>query len=426
MEVNEEVISFLVGEKIQGNDSIFKNGKLPEVVPNSNHKQIFRPNLRSHFLQKNFLLLLQHFSIENIMAKKLSKDFLRALPKVLLHDHLDGGLRAQTVIELAKDIGYKKLPTTDAGELQQWFFRGASRGSLTLFLEGFAHTCGVMQTEEALERIAYETVEDMHKDGVVYFETRFCPALHTDNGLHWEEILNAVLKGLEKGKKDFGVECGVIVCALRNQKISLEMAELAVDFRERGVIGFDLAGEEGGFPPKDHIDAFHYIQRQNFNITIHAGEAFGKESIWQAIQWCGAHRIGHATRLIEDIAVAEGKIVKMGTLAQYVLDKRIPLELCLSSNLHTGAVDKIEQHPFSIFKAGNFRITLNTDDRLMSNIDFTHEFQLAVDTFNITINDLEKITINAMKSAFAPYQKRIDLIYNVIKPGYKKAKESLN
>jgi adenosine deaminase len=359
------------------------------------------------------------------MPQRFTIDFLRALPKVLLHDHLDGGLRPQTVLELARDIHYQKLPTNDAGELQQWFFRGASRGSLPLFLEGFTHTCGVMQTVESLERVAYETMEDMFNDGIIYFETRFCPALHTQQGLHWEEVLNAVLRGLEKGKKNFGVEYGVIVCALRNQKISLEMAELAVDFRERGVVGFDLAGEEGGFPPKDHIDAFHYIQRMNFNITIHAGEAFGKESIWQAIQWCGAHRIGHATRLIEDIAVAEGKIIKMGTLAQYVLDKRIPLELCLSSNVHTGAVDTVEHHPFSIFKAGNFRITLNTDDRLMSNIDLTSEFQLAVETFNVTLEDFEKITINSMKSAFAPYQKRIDIIYNAIKPGYKNAREKL-
>jgi len=359
------------------------------------------------------------------MPQQFAKDFLRKLPKVLLHDHLDGGLRPQTVIELARDIHYKELPTIDAGELQRWFFRGASRGSLPLFLEGFKHTCGVMQTVESLERVAYETMEDMFNDGIIYFETRFCPALHTQHGLHWEEVLNAVLRGLEKGKKEFGIEYGVIVCALRNQKISLEMAELAVDFRERGVVGFDLAGEEGGFPPKDHIDAFHFIQRMNFNITIHAGEAFGKESIWQAIQWCGAHRIGHATRLIEDITVAEKTIIKMGTLAQYVLDKRIPLELCLSSNVHTGAVNSLEHHPYSIFKLGNFRITLNTDDRLMSNINLTSEFQLAVDTFNVTLEDFEKITINSMKSAFIPYQKRIDIIYKVIKPRYKNAREEL-
>ncbi len=358
--------------------------------------------------------------------KNVSYEFLNSLPKVLLHDHLDGGLRPQTIIELAKDIGYRKLPTRNSNDLQQWFFRGANRGSLALFLEGFQHTCAVMQTEEALERVAYECVEDMYKDGVIYFETRFCPALHTQKGLHWEQVLKAVLSGLEKGKQKFKVEFGVIIAALRNQKISLPMAELAVDFRDRGVVGFDIAGEEGGFPPKDHIDAFHYIQRENFNITIHAGEAFGKESIWQAIQWCGAHRIGHATRLIDDIVVdADGKILKFGNLSQYVLDKRIPLELCLSSNLHTGAIDKIENHPFKIFRAGNFRISLNTDDRLMSNTNLTKEFQIAHKVFDATLEDFEKITINSMKSAFINFHKRIDIIYATIKPGYKKAKNIL-
>ena len=192
--------------------------------------------------------------------------------------------------------------------------------------------------DEALERIAYEMMEDMKKDGVVYVETRFAPVFHTDKGMHWEEVVNSVLRGLERGKKDFGVGYGLIICAMRNMNLSEEMAQLAVDFRERGVVGFDLAGEEGGYPPKKHVEAFEYIQRQNFNITVHAGEGFGKESIWQAIQWCGAHRIGHATRLIEDMVISDGKVVKLGTLAQYVLDKRIPLEICLSSNVHTGAV----------------------------------------------------------------------------------------
>lgn len=217
---------------------------------------------------------------------KLTKAIIRSLPKALLHDHLDGGLRSQTVIELAKDSKYKKLPTTDPGELAAWFHRGATRGSLPLFLEGFDHTCGVMQTEEALERVAYETMEDMKKDGVVYLETRFAPIFHTDKGLHLETIVKAVLNGLEKGKKDFGVEYGLILCAMRNMNpvLSKEIAELAVDFRNQGVVGFDLAGEEGGYPPKKHIEAFHFIQRENFDITVHAGEAFGKESIWQAIR----------------------------------------------------------------------------------------------------------------------------------------------
>ncbi len=355
---------------------------------------------------------------------KLTEKLIRTLPKALLHDHLDGGLRAQTVIELAKENGYKKLPTTDAGELDQWFQRGAKRGSLPLYLEGFAHTTGVMQTEDALERVAYEMMEDMHKDGVVYVETRFSPIFHTEKGLHWEQVVSAVLRGLEKGKRDFNVEYGVIICAMRNMTLSQEMAELAVDFRERGVVGFDLAGEEGGYPPKKHIDAFHYIQRSNFNITIHAGEAFGKESIWQAIQWCGAHRIGHATRLIEDITVSDDdpdEVVSMGYLAQYVLDKRIPLEICLTSNVDTGAVESVAKHPFGIYHRYKFRVTLNTDDRLMSNTTLTKEYKLASDAFGLSVHDLEKLSINAMKSAFIRYKERIELIYKVIKPGFENA-----
>ena len=359
----------------------------------------------------------------------LNDALIRSLPKVLLHDHLDGGLRPLTTIELARDQHYTGLPPTDAGELAEWFHRGAQRGSLALYLEGFAHTCGVMQTPEALERVAYEMMEDMHEDGVVYVETRFAPVFHTNRGLHWDDVVNAVLKGLERGKAGFGVDYGLIICAMRNMHLSQEMAELAVDFRERGVVGFDLAGEEGGFPPKKHIDAFHYIQRENFNITIHAGEAFGKESIWQAIQWCGAHRIGHATRLIEDIALDPHDptaVVKMGYLAQYILDKRIPLELCLSSNLHTGAVERIDAHPFGVYHRCGFRVTLNTDDRLMSDTTMTKELALAHALFGLDLDDIEKITINAMKSAFLPYNRRIALIYDVIKPGYARARSAGN
>jgi adenosine deaminase len=209
---------------------------------------------------------------------------LRALPKVLLHEHLDGVLRPQTIIDLAREGNYKKLPTQDPQELASWFYRRANQGNLPQYLEGFAHTIAVMQTSEALERVAYEQAEDLKNDGVVYFETRFAPVFHTKKGLTHEQVVASVLKGLERGKKDFGVPSGLILCAMRNMNTSLEMAELAVDFRHRGVVGFDLAGEEGGYPPKKHVEAFHYIQRQNFNITVHAGEGFGKESIWQAIQ----------------------------------------------------------------------------------------------------------------------------------------------
>jgi len=348
---------------------------------------------------------------------------IQEMPKVQLHDHLDGGLRPETVIELAKDQKYDKLPTNDPGELAEWFHRGANRGSLPLYLEGFAHTCGVMQTSEALERVAYEMMEDMKKDNVVYVETRFAPVFHTDKGLHWEDVVGSVVHGLERGKKDFGVGYGVIISAMRNMNLSEEMAQLAVDFRDRGVVGFDLAGEKGGYPPKKHVDAFHYIQRQNFNITIHAGEGFGKESIWQAIQWCGAHRIGHATRLIDDIIISDGKVIKLGTLAQYILDKRIALEICLSSNVHTGAAKTLREHPFGIYYNEKFRVTLNTDNRLMSATTLSNEFQIAADIFDVSFVEMEKLTINAMKSAFQPYGERIKYIYNSIKPGYQKLRD---
>ncbi|MGC1089903.1 MAG: adenosine deaminase, partial [Candidatus Acidiferrum sp.] len=351
---------------------------------------------------------------------------LRTLPKVLLHEHLDGVLRPQTVIELAQTEKYKQLPSQDPHELALWFHQGANQGSLAKYLEGFVHTIAVMQTEEALERVAYEQAQDLSEDGVLYFETRFAPIFHTRKGLTHQQVVSAVLKGLERGRKDFGIAYGLIICAMRNMDVSLEMAELAVDFRDRGVVGFDLAGEEGGHPPKKHVDAFHYIQRQNFNITIHAGEGFGKESIWQAIQYCGAHRIGHGTRLIEDIAVAEdGKVVKLGDLAQYVLDKRIPLEICLISNVQTGAARSLAEHPFKTFYKEKFRVTLNTDNRLMSDTTMTREFEAAAETFGLTLEDFEKITINSMKSAFLPYDRRCDFIYTAIKPGYAKIRASL-
>jgi len=356
---------------------------------------------------------------------RLDNKTLKILPKVLLHEHLDGVLRPETIVDLAKSCGYSQLPSEDPAELAKWFHQGANQGSLPKFLEGFTHTIAVMQTEEALERVAYEQSEDLAQDGVVYFETRFAPIFHTKKGLSHQQVVAAVLKGLERGRNDFGISYGLIICAMRNMDVSLEMAELAVDFRQRGVVGFDLAGEEGGFPPKKHVDAFHYIQRENFNITIHAGEGFGKESIWQAIQYCGAHRIGHGTRLIDDIAVADGRAVKLGDLAQYVLDKRIPLEICLISNVHTGAARSLAEHPFRIFFQEKFRVTLNTDNRLMSDTGMSKEFQAAADTFGLTLDDFEKITINSMKSAFLPYDQRCAFIYTVIKPGYARVRTPL-
>jgi len=356
---------------------------------------------------------------------RLDRSLLRSLPKVLLHEHLDGVLRPRTIIELAREIGYAEIPTQDPDDLAAWFHRGANKGNLAEYLQGFAHTIAVMQTEEALERVAYEQAEDLSRDGVVYFETRFAPVFHARRGLSHQRIVAAVLKGMERGRKDFGIQSGLIICAMRNMNVSLEMAELAVDFRGRGVVGFDLAGEEGGYPPKKHIEAFHFLQRENFSITIHAGEGYGKESIWQAIQYCGAHRIGHATRLIDDITIVDGKVVKLGDLAQYVLDKRIALEICLLSNVHTGATPSIEEHPFKVFYAQKFRVTLNTDNRLMSNTTLSHELELAAETFDLSLEDLEKLTINAMKGAFLPYDQRCRLIYSVLKPGYAKVRNHL-
>ncbi|MFZ1291501.1 MAG: adenosine deaminase [Melioribacteraceae bacterium] len=355
-----------------------------------------------------------------------TENIIREVPKVLLHDHLDGGLRPETIIDLAEKQNYTKLPTKNPKELAEWFHRGANKGNLVEYLQGFEHTCALMQNKESLERVAFEMMEDMYKDGVCYVETRFAPILHLEKNLHYDDVVNSVLDGLERGKKNFGVGFGLILCGMRNMKKSLEIAELAVNYKSKGVVGFDLAGEEGGYPPKDHLDAFQFIQRENFNITIHAGEAFGKESIWQAIQFCGAHRIGHATRLLEDVILDKnGEVIALGELAQYVLDKRLPLEICLLSNVHTGAVDVLENHPFSIFYKKKFRVFLNTDDRLMSDTTLTKEYLLATQQFGISLDDIEKLNINAMKSSFLPYEERLKYIYNIIKPGYQKTREKL-
>ena len=348
----------------------------------------------------------------------LSEDQLRSLPKVLLHEHLDGGLRPQTVIDLAVENGYTGLPFSHPEELAAWFHRGAQRGSLPEYLEGFMHTCGVMQTRAAIERVAFEFIEDMYHDGVVYAECRFAPCYHLQRGLTPEAVVQAAIDGFNRGQEKYGVAWGLILCGMRHLTDSLEWAELAISFRHRGVVGFDLAGEEAGYPPKKHVAAFEAIQRANFYSTLHAGEAFGVASIWQALQLCGAHRLGHATRLTDDMTIIDGKIVKLGTLAQYILDRRIPLEMCLSSNVHTGAVRSMAEHPFRLYFERGFRVTLNTDDRLMSDTSMTKEFGIAVSEFGLTLKDLEKITVNAMKSAFAHFDDRLTLIYGRIKPGY--------
>jgi adenosine deaminase len=357
---------------------------------------------------------------------ELAANVLRRMPKVLLHDHLDGGLRPRTVVDLAREHGVE-LPTTDEAQLARWFHEGAAVGNLTQYLQGFSLTTSVMQHAEAIERVAEELLEDMAADGVAYVETRFSPLFHTKGGMKHHEVLEAVIRGLERGRERFGVRWGIIVCAMRSMDpmTSLAMAELAVGHRHRGVVGFDLAGDEMGHPPKHHLDAFHYVKRENFNITIHAGEAFGKESIWQALQYCGAHRIGHATRLAEDVFLDHGRVVGIGPLAGYVLDHRIPLECCLTSNLHTGAAASYAAHPFKLFFDKRFRVTLNTDNRLMSDVTMTGEYGVAAREYGLNFNDLEKLAINAMKSSFLPYRERLAVIYEALKPGYARLREEL-
>lgn len=352
---------------------------------------------------------------------------LAALPKVLLHEHLDGSLRPSTVLELAGEADYGGLPEDDPERLGAWFFEGAARGSLGLYLEGFRHTIAVMQTEAALERVAYELIEDMRHDAVVYVEVRFAPHFHTHEGLGLDAVMGAVLRGLRRGREDFGVESGLIVAAMRNESadLSLKLAELAVSWRERGCVGFDLAGEEHGHPPKHHLAAFQLIKRHNGSLTIHAGESFGPESIWQALQYCGAHRIGHGTRLIEDIVVYDSKVIHVGALARYVLDHRIPIEVCLSSNVHTGATPALTEHPFPYFLEQGYRVTLNTDNRLMSRTSMTDEYELAVREFGCTLEDLERIAVHGMASAFHPYQERKRMIEETIRPAYEAARARL-
>jgi adenosine deaminase len=348
-----------------------------------------------------------------------TRDQIREAPKVLLHDHLDGGLRPATIIELATEIGHP-LPATDADGLGRWFAEAADSGSLERYLETFDHTVAVMQTRPALTRVARECVEDLAADGVVYAEVRYAPEQHVSEGLSLDEVVAAVQQGFDEGSAATGGRIVVrqLLTAMRHQARSMEIAQLSVAWRERGVAGFDIAGAEAGYPPTRHLDAFEYLQRENSHFTIHAGEAFGLPSIWQAIQWCGADRLGHGVRIIDDITVAEDGSVTLGGLASYVRDTRIPLEMCPASNVQTGAADSIAEHPIGLLTKLRFRVTVNTDNRLMSQTSMTDEMAALVDAFGYTMSDLRWFTINAMKSAFLPFDERLEIIDKVIKPEY--------
>ncbi|MEU0003017.1 adenosine deaminase [Streptomyces sp. NPDC006314] len=352
---------------------------------------------------------------------------IRRAPKVLLHDHLDGGLRPATVVELARETGYPELPESDPDKLGIWFREAADSGSLERYLETFTHTVGVMQTREALIRVARECAEDLAADGVVYAEVRYAPEQHLEQGLTLEQVVEAVNEGFRQGERlarENGrrIRVGALLTAMRHAARSLEIAELANRYRDSGVAGFDIAGAEAGYPPTRHLDAFEYLKRENNHFTIHAGEAFGLPSIWQALQWCGADRLGHGVRIIDDIEVRDDGSVKLGRLASYVRDKRIPLELCPSSNLQTGAASSYAEHPIGLLRRLHFRATVNTDNRLMSHTTMSREFEHLVEAFGYTLDDLQWFSVNAMKSAFIPFDERLAMINDVIKPGYAELK----
>ena len=353
----------------------------------------------------------------------LTLDTIREAPKALLHDHLDGGLRPATVIDLAREYGYRDLPTEDVDELSAWFRRGADRKSLELYLETFQHTFGVMQHYDAIVRVAAECAEDLAAEGVAYAEVRYAPELSVEQGLTLDEVVKANLEGFRIGAQRAAatghpIVIRALVTAMRQAARSKEIAELAVRWRDEGVVGFDIAGPEAGYRPTRHLDAFEHIRHENFHITIHAGESFGLPSIWEALQICGAERLGHGVRIVDDITVREDGSVHLGRLAAFVRDSRIPLELCPTSNVHTGGAASIAEHPIDLLRRLRFRVTVNTDNRLMSGVSVSSEFKALDEAFGIGLGEMEWMTINGLKSAFVPFDERLRLINEVVKPGY--------
>jgi adenosine deaminase len=334
---------------------------------------------------------------------RVTRSLLQRLPKVELHCHLDGSLRVETILDLAEKDGVQ-LPTTDLDRLRKNLVVGEKRGSLEDYIARFDITLSVMQTPESLERCAYELIEDVAKENVRYIEIRYSPILHTQKDMTPDDSVEAVRAGLQKAEKDFGVKSGIIVCGIRNISagVSLKLADLTVRYKNNGVIGFDLAGAEENFPAKEHREAFYLIHNNNVNATIHAGEAFGPASIHQAIHYCGAHRIGHGTRLKED-----------KVLMHYVNDHRIPLEICLTSNWQTRSIRSLKHHPIKYYYDNGIRVTLNTDNRLMSGTTLTDEFKIAKQLFGFGLHDFREMTITAMKSAFLHYAARKEMIRNI-------------
>ena len=334
---------------------------------------------------------------------RITHDLLKRLPKVELHCHLDGSLRVPTILDLAKKDKVT-LPTSSSEKLSKLLVIGKTRGSLEEYIKRFDITLSVMQTPQALSRTAYELIEDVAKENVRYIEIRYSPILHTGKGMTMGESVEAVREGLKRGQKDYGVKSGIIVCGIRNisAAASLKLADLTVRYKNKGVVGFDLAGAEENFPAKDHQEAFYMILNNNINATIHAGEAYGPSSIHQAIHHCGAHRIGHGTRLKEN-----------KDLMNYVNDHRITLEVCLTSNWQTRSIRSLKYHPLKYYYDQGIRVTINTDNRLMSGTTLTKEFLLAHKLFGFKLHDFREMIIMAMKSVFIPYSERKQMIRNI-------------
>ena len=335
---------------------------------------------------------------------KFTSEVIKKLPKAELHCHLDGSLRADTILRLALDQGIK-LPSNNKEKLESILMVKDNIGSLENYLKKFDIILSVLQTPPSLTMIAYELAMDCWKDGVRYLEVRYCPELHTKQGMSLADTVEAVKLGLQQAEKECRIMTGIIICSLRNMSPlhSLELSKLAVKYKNNGVVGFDLAGIEENFPAKKHKEAFYLILNNNINTTIHAGEAFGPQSIHQAIHVCGAHRIGHGTRVHED-----------KDLLNYINNHRIPLEICLTSNIHTKAVSSISKHPFKHYINEKVRVTLNTDNRLISNTSLSNEYEIAINNFNLNENEIRTIIVNGFKSAFLPHNKRRELIREVV------------
>ena len=335
---------------------------------------------------------------------KFTSEIINKLPKAELHCHLDGSLRIKTILELAKIQGVQ-LPSKNEDDLLKILSIGPSDKSLEDYIKKFDITLSVLQTPESLERAAYELAIDCHKDGVRYLEVRYSPILHTNRGMQLSETVDSVKKGLAQAFDECEILTGIIICGIRHisPDHSLELANLSVQYKNKGVIGFDLAGAEENFPAKKHKEAFYLILNNNINTTIHAGEVFGPKSIHQAIHVCGAHRIGHGTRAYEDI-----------DLLNYINDHRIPLEICLTSNINTKSVSTISKHPFKQYMNEKIRVTLNTDNRLISNTTLTNEYKIAINNFNLDESQIRTIIINGFKSTFQPHNERRKLIRSIV------------